>query len=115
MESQENLAGNERTDDKTLGIIAYLTVIGLVAAFIMNKDKNNDFATYHIKQSLGLCLSGLAIFIVGLIPILGWIISIVGSILLLVLWVIGLLNAINGNQKPVPVLGKKYEAWFQNM
>ncbi len=116
MESQEHVAGNpEKTSDKTLGIIAYLTVIGLVAAFVMNKDKNDAYAAYHIKQSLGLCLSGFAIFFVGLIPILGWIVSFLGSVFLLVLWIMGLLNAVNGKQKPVPVLGGRFEAWFKNM
>ena len=116
MENQESLAGNiENTCDKSLGIIAYLSLIGLVAAFIMNKDKNNEFATYHIKQSLGLCLVGFAIFIVGLIPVLGWIASFLGSLFLLVLWIMGLLNAVNGKQKPVPVLGSRFETWFKNM
>ncbi|PKD20848.1 hypothetical protein APR41_12460 [Salegentibacter salinarum] len=116
MKSQVSIAGNnEKTEDKSIGIIAYLTLIGLVAAFIMNKDKNNEFATYHIKQSLGLCLVGFAIFIVGLIPILGWIISFLGSLFLLVFWIMGLLNAINGKEKPVPALGNKFESWFKNM
>ncbi|MBO2545699.1 hypothetical protein J0871_14850 [Salegentibacter sp. BDJ18] len=116
MENQESLAENiEKTEDKSIGIIAYLTLIGLVAAFIMNKDKNNEFATYHIKQSLGLCLVGFAIFIVGLIPVLGWVASFAGSLCLLVLWIMGLLNAVNGKQEPVPVLGSKFETWFKNM
>lgn len=113
MESQESITGN--TEDKSVGIIAYLTVIGLVAAFIMNKDKGNEFATYHIKQSLGLCLFGFAIFIVGLIPILGWIVSFLGSLFLLVLWVMGLINAVNGKEKPVPVIGSRFETWFKNL
>lgn len=116
MESQQSIAeNNQKTEDKSLGIIAYLTVIGLVAAFIMNKDKNNEFATYHIKQSLGLCLFGFGIFIVGSIPILGWIVSFLGGLFLLVLWVMGFLNAVNGKEKPVPVLGSKFETWFKNM
>ncbi|TDN95413.1 hypothetical protein DET49_1018 [Salegentibacter sp. 24] len=42
-------------DPKTIAIIAYLTVIGLVVAFVLNNDKRNEFASFHIKQSLGLC------------------------------------------------------------
>lgn len=103
------------SEDKNIAIIAYITLIGLIIAFVMNNDKKSDFATYHIKQSLGLGLTGLAIGIVGMIPILGWIISFFGFIAMLYLWVKGLLNAINEKQKPVPWLGKKYEEWFKNI
>jgi uncharacterized membrane protein len=50
-----------------------------------------------------------------MIPILGWIIDLVGVFILLYMWIIGLINAINGNDKPVPILGKKYTEWFKNI
>jgi uncharacterized membrane protein len=103
------------SDDKTMAIVAYLTIIGLIAAFIRNREKNDPFAAYHIKQSLGLSMCGIALFIVGLVPILGWIASFLGSIFLLYLWVMGLVNAINGKSQPVPLLGEKFEEWFNNI
>jgi len=102
-------------EGKTIAIIAYLTIIGLIIAFVMNNDKNNEFAKYHIKQSLGIALTGFALGIVGVIPILGWIISLVGSLLILFMWIMGLINALNGNEKPVPILGEKYLEWFKNI
>lgn len=102
-------------EDKNIAIIAYITVIGLIIAFIMNNDKKAVFPTYHIKQSLGLALTGLALFMVGMIPILGWIVSFLGSLGLLYLWIMGLINAIYGKQEPVPWLGEKYEEWFKNI
>ncbi|MDQ7917952.1 hypothetical protein RBU60_10225 [Mesonia sp. MT50] len=103
------------TEDKNIAIIAYITFIGLIIAFIMNNDKKAVFPTYHIKQSLGIALTGLALFVVGMVPILGWIVSFLGSLGLLYLWVMGLINAINEKQKPVPWLGEKYEEWFKNI
>ncbi|SDB44237.1 Uncharacterized membrane protein [Flavobacteriaceae bacterium MAR_2010_188] len=103
------------SDGKTIAVIAYLTIFGLIIAFVMNNDKQNHFAKYHTKQSLGLCLTGLAIGIIGFIPILGWIINLMGFITLLILWIIGLMNAVNGEKMPVPLLGKKYEEWLNNL
>lgn len=102
-------------DPKTIAIIAYLTIIGLAIAFLLNNDKKNEFSSYHIRQSLGLVLCSVALFIIGMIPVLGWIISFLGSIFLLILWVLGLINAINNEIKPVPVLGKYFEEWFKNI
>ncbi len=103
------------SEGKTTAIIAYITLIGLIIAFVMNSEKKNKFAQYHIRQSLGLALSGLVLGAIGLIPILGWIINILGFFVMVYMWVMGLMNAINEKQKPVPILGKKYEEWFKNV
>ncbi len=102
-------------EGKTMAIIAYITVIGLLVAFVMNNEKKNPFASFHIRQSLGLGITGLVLSIINVIPILGWIISILGSIFLFVLWIIGLVAAINGEEKLVPVLGEKFQEWFKGL
>ncbi|EGV44953.1 hypothetical protein BZARG_7 [Bizionia argentinensis JUB59] len=102
-------------EGKSIATIAYLTIIGLIIAFVMNNEKKNEFAKYHIIQSLGLALTGLALGVIGMIPLLGWLISIVGFFVIIYMWIMGLMNAINEKQVPLPILGKKYEEWFKNL
>lgn len=102
-------------DPKTLAIIAYLTVIGLIVAFVLNNDKKDEFTSFHIKQSLGLIIISLGLFVIGMVPVLGWILSFLGSIFLLYLWIIGLINAINHKAKPVPILGDQFKKWFADI
>lgn len=111
----ENNTQNQLADGKSTAIIAYLTLIGLIAAFVMNNDKKNPFASYHIRQSLGLMCTGLALGFVNIIPFLGWVISIVGVVVLMALWIMGLMNAINGKEQPIPLLGNLYSKWFANI
>jgi len=117
MESSNTQSNEAKSsfDPKTIAIIAYLTIIGLVVAFVLNNEKKDDFATFHIKQSLGLVLLSLGLFIIGMVPILGWILSFLGSIFLLYLWIMGLINAINHKTKAVPILGHQSEKWFANI
>ncbi len=120
METTETKLGTAETvtvneEAKKIAIISYITIVGLVIAFVMNNDKKLDFANFHIRQSLGLCLTGLALGVIGIIPILGWIINILGIFVLLYMWVMALMNAINEKEKPAPILGKKYELWFKNV
>ena len=105
----------EKTEAKKIAIISYLTIIGLIIAFVMNNEKKLGFAKYHIRQSVGLCVTGLALGVIGMIPILGWIINIVGIFILLYMWIMALMNAINEKEKPAPFLGKKFEEWFKNI
>lgn len=103
------------SEGKTTAIIAYITVIGLIIAFVTNNEKKNEFTQYHIRQSLGLAITGLVLGAIGMIPILGWIINILGFFVMVYMWVMGLMNAINEKQSPMPILGKKYEEWFKNI
>lgn len=102
-------------EGKKIALISYITFIGFIIAFIMNNDKKDAFASYHIRQSLGLAVTGLALLFIGMIPILGWIINILGMFVLLYMWIIGLMNAINGKEKEVPFLGEKFKIWFKNI
>lgn len=102
-------------EGKNIAVIAYITIIGLIVAFIMNNDKKLPFASYHIRQVIGLALTGLALGVVNVIPIIGWIISFLGWFVLVYMWVMGLISAMNGKEKPLPLLGKKYEEWFKGI
>ena len=95
-------------EGKTMAIISYLTWIGLLIAFIMNNDKKNEFAKFHIRQSL---LIVLAFIVVSFIPILNFVLWVV----LFILWVIGLIGAINGEEKKVPLLGEYAQNWFKGL
>lgn len=107
--------GSPIEDGKTIAIVSYLTLIGLVAALIMNGNKKNTFAAYHIRQSLGLMLTAFAISLVNVIPIIGQIVWLIGFLALLYLWIVGLMNAVNGKEKPLPFLGDYYSEWFKTV
>ena len=105
----------EPVQDKAIGIIAYITIIGLIIAFILNMEKKDAFGSFHIRQALGIAISGIAMSFIAVVPVIGWILAVLGSLLVLVMWVIGIVNAISGNMKPVPVLGEKFNEWFQGV
>lgn len=107
--------GSVNSEGKTIAIISYITIIGLIVAFVMNANKKIPFASYHIRQSLGIGLLGLALSVVGVIPVLGWIINIIGFFVLIYLWIMGLINAINERRRPVPWFGEKFEEWFKGI
>lgn len=82
-------------DAKTTGIVAYLTWIGLLIAYLAG-DKEG--AKFHINQALVLVLFGL----LGAIPVVGWI----WEIFMFVCWIIAFVGAVQGQEKEVPLLGK---------
>ena len=106
---------NSVNEGKKIAIISYITVVGLVVAFVLNNEKRNEFGNFHLRQSLGLLLSGLVLSVGNVIPFLGWTASAIGFFFLFVLWVQGLLAALNGKKKTVFLLGPYFQEWFRGI
>ncbi|MBI4150963.1 hypothetical protein HY492_02445 [Candidatus Woesearchaeota archaeon] len=55
-----------------------------------------------------LFILAIAISIIGsIVPIIGWFIILpIGNLVVLVLWIIGIINALSGKEKPLPLIGK---------
>ncbi len=98
---------NTIDEGKTMAIIAYITGIGTLIAYFMNKDKNNAFAAFHIKQGLRLFIFGLIIWAVSMVLIMVTQSTIVGY-LGWVSWIfviLGIMNASGGKEKKLPLIG----------
>ncbi|MBA3850219.1 MAG: hypothetical protein C0502_09540 [Opitutus sp.] len=100
-------------EDKTVAILSYLTVIGFIVAIVLHGSKKTRLGSFHLRQSLGIYLTGVVAgacnFALVLIPILGWLAMLVIWLGLVVLWVMGLVGAAQGQARPVPVLGEQYQ------
>ncbi|MHA7059062.1 DUF4870 domain-containing protein [Aquimarina sp. M1] len=96
---------------KTAAIVAYITLIGTIIAFFMNQDDKNKFASFHIRQALGI---NIGFYLLGALVSMfdSWIISSSFYIFILVLWVYGLITAAREEQKTVPFVGLYFQEWF---
>lgn len=95
---------------KNTAIVAYLTLIGSVIAIFMNQDENrSDFASFHIRQALGLFLSFFLLgYFVGNID--SWTATSAFYIFYFILWIYGFTGALQGQKRLLPLVG----AFFQN-
>jgi uncharacterized membrane protein len=99
-------------DGKTMAIISYITWVGTLIAFIMNNDKHNSFAAFHIRQMLGWSLFSVGVSFIARYA--GFVAVIIG-IGLFVLWIIGFIGAINGEEKKMPLVGDLFQDWFKGI
>ena len=82
-------------DAKTTSIVAYITWIGF---FVVLLAGDKEGAKFHLNQALVI----LIFFIPSLIPCLGQI----WGIFMMVCWILGLVAAINQEEKEVPLIGR---------
>jgi len=103
----EHKAGNKDVEaNKAMAIIGYILPI-LFFIPLVTEAKNSPFAKFHANQQLNLLLAAIAVNIVGtIIPILGWFIILpLGSLALIVLAILGIINAAKGEMKKLPLIG----------
>jgi uncharacterized membrane protein len=100
-------------EGKTMAIISYITWIGTLIAFVMNNEKHNSFAAFHIRQMIGLSLFSLGNGLISRYA--GMPVAAIIGLGLFVLWIIGLLGAINGEEKKIPFLGDLFQDWFKGI
>ncbi|WP_311334350.1 hypothetical protein [Capnocytophaga sputigena] len=96
-------------DSKVTSILSYLGILWLVAYFAGSKDEKS---IYHLRQGFGLFLLSIVFNILyfSLPAKLTMIASIVG-LFLFVLFILGLINAIKEEKKPLPIVGKSFEGF----
>ena len=88
---------------KVFAILSYvLNIVGLPFCIVPLVMKDNAFSLYHAKQALGLWIVGLGV-------------GVVCMILMIVLNVMGLMNAINDKCATVPVVGEMFAGWFKGI
>jgi uncharacterized membrane protein len=97
------VAGNKDVEEnKVYGVLAYIGILFLVPLLVAPKS---PFAKFHANQGCVLFIASVALSIVWIIPILGWIVGFVGGVAVLVFAVMGIINAINGKMKKLPLIG----------
>jgi uncharacterized membrane protein len=95
-------------DGRTKAIVAHITIVGWIIALIINSNDKDEFASFYIRQLLGLYLAG---FILSIIPGIGWIVALV----VFVFWVLSLLGAIQNEIKETPLIGNYFQEWFRGL
>lgn len=114
MENQANQTNNTTSnEDKTIAILSYITFIGWIVAIVMHGSNKTKLGAFHIRQALGIFITLVAVAIVAtilaFIPFLGWFIDLAMYIAMLAAWIMGLIGAISGEMKPLPVVGEFYQ------
>jgi uncharacterized membrane protein len=98
--------------DNGAGAIAYLTVIPAIIFLVMPPYNKSSYVRFHSWQSIFLTIAWIVVFVVlailGRVPFFGLLIFPIMLILdlgMLILWIVVLVKAINGQRFKIPIIG----------
>ncbi len=123
MEPENNLSTVD--NGKNVGIISYITIIGwLIAYFSMHQNNKTELGSYQLRQTLLFYIIAFGVQIIWRIVIVSLfftslaMISLASTIIMIVniaffvLWIIGFIGAVNGQKKPIPLIGDAAQRMF---
>ncbi|MGD0336930.1 MAG: hypothetical protein ABSB18_07550 [Candidatus Omnitrophota bacterium] len=91
----------EIQEGRFFAVIAYIGFFCIVSLVL---KKENKFALYHGKTGLVLFVLEVTAFILSIIPIFGWLIRVLGTIIFVLLSLWGIFQALLGNYGRIPVI-----------
>ena len=98
-------SANPQAKGKNTGMAVVAYIIFFIP--LLTDAKNDPFVKYHVKQGLVLFICSVIVwFVARVIPVLGWAIAPLLNLAILVLAIIGIINAVNGAEKPLPLIGQ---------
>ncbi len=112
---QENTEENQPTEKEEnvgMAVISYF----LFFVPLLTEYKDDPFVKFHVKQSLMITGMQIVLYILRSLPILGrllWELSSYIHLGILVLFVLGVINALNKQKKEVPLIGQFAEKIFK--
>ena len=100
-----SMGGGQTSNDKTMGILAYLFILVLVPLLMPNRSA---FVTYHVNQGLVNCIFivvlQIALVFLIFVPFIGFLFQL-ARLLPVVFIIIGIMNVSKGEMKPLPLIG----------
>ena len=108
------MENSSNRNNDSFAIIAYITLIGTLIAFFMNREERNPLVSFHVRQALGLWLLQLALgYFIGAFD--SWMVSTSFWIFFIVLFLYGIFGAIGKKMNEVPVLGPFFQKLFASI
>nr|WP_321223900.1 hypothetical protein [uncultured Psychroserpens sp.] len=105
---------NTTDNNDKLAIVAYITLIGTLIAFFLNRDVRNPLVSFHVRQALGLWLLQFLLgYFIGAFD--SWMISMSFWIFFIALFIYGIIGAVGKKMNEVPILGPFFQKLFSSI
>ncbi len=101
--TEVKIMGKVTGEQILFGILSYLGILVLIPLLV---KKDDDFVHFHAKQGLIMLIVWVCVWVITLIPIVGWVVGPILSIVLLILWIIIIIKVVMGEKWVIPVIGK---------
>ncbi len=103
------VATPEKTDEQKVNVEMAVIAYFIFFVPLLTDAKDDPFVKFHIKQAIILIIGVVISSVISSVPLIGWLFGSILTIGILILWIMGLISAINKEKKELPIIGKYAE------
>lgn len=90
---------------KAAAVLSYL-LVGIIWFFADKELQKDSFAKFHVKQGMVFIATVIILqFALRMLFFIGWILMPLVGLLEFVLWIFGIIYALQGKERPLPIIG----------
>ena len=89
-------------DNRVISILCYFALLLLIPLLTRPYSK---YVKFHANQGILLLIVMIASRVLDFIPIVGWLVSIALDLFCIICIILGVINSLGGQAKPLPVIG----------
>ena len=83
------------------GVLSYLPILVLIPLLI---KKDDDFVHFHAKQGLIMLIVWIAVAIISMVPIVGWILGPLLYVVIAIIALIAIVKVLMGEKWEIPIV-----------
>ncbi|MEK6868293.1 MAG: DUF4870 domain-containing protein [Nanoarchaeota archaeon] len=93
--------GKPNGEQIVFGILAYLGILVLIPLLV---KKDDDFVHFHAKQGLVMLIIWIAVWIVAMVPYIGWVLGPLLWLIVAIVSLIAIVKVLMGEKWEIPVV-----------
>lgn len=97
----DNFQERQIDEGRLFAAIGYIWILCLVPLLL---KRDNRFCLFHGKQALVIFIGEVLFGLILIVPVIGWVIGFVASLVFTVLSILGFIQAIMGNFWKIPIV-----------
>ena len=106
--AEKTFDSKDMEDNRIIASLSYIFILCLVPLLL---KKNSEFTQFHARQGLTITVAWFGFWVIGIVPILGWMIAFLGNILLLIVSILGVIKTLNGENWKIPFIYEWSKKW----
>lgn len=107
-EKKSTFNSDDIKKNKEVAALSYIWILCLIPFFL---KKDSPYAQFHAKQGLTILIAWVIILIIGIIPVLGWMIWFFGMIAIILISIAGVIKTLNGEAWEIPFIYDWSKKW----
>lgn len=106
--STRNFESADIEKNKIVAALSYIFILCLIPLLL---KQNSPYAKFHAKQGLTITVAWFVFWMIGIVPILGWLIAFLGNIALLIISILGVIKTLDGKAWEIPYIYEWSKKW----